>query len=511
MEILLGIDIGTSACKVAAFDALDGKLLAASNQTYQLYHPETNHVEQNADDWWHAVCRGVRDLIDKGVNLTQIAAIGLDGQSWAAVPLDDHGAILARTPIWMDTRATNIAAEIEAKIGAERLFSVSGNPFKANYVTPKLIYWQKYQPELVKHTAKIIGCNAFIAFRLTGAITLDYSQGYAWHCFDEARLCYDTALAEELGIPLRILPELVAPDQVVGRVTAEASRASGLPEGIPVVAGGLDAACGTLGAGVIANGQTQEQGGQAGGMSICLNKPLAHPRLILSPHIVPGHWLLQGGTVGGGGTVNWFARELGAAERQMGVEIGRSPFAIMDDEADGSPLGSRSLIYLPYMAGERSPLWDAKASGAFIGLGYDKTRADLIRAIFEGTAYALEHNIRTAREVGATISEFRAMGGAANSRIWTQIKANVTGITMSIPMADTATTLGAALAAGVGVGIYKDYTSAVAATIRIQRTQVPDPVAHEAYKPFYEIYESLYPILKATMHRLADLKEVSKT
>ncbi|MDD3197917.1 MAG: FGGY-family carbohydrate kinase, partial [Eubacteriales bacterium] len=285
-----------------------------------------------------------------------------------------------------------------------------------------------------------------------------------------------------------------------------AAAQTGLKQGTPVVAGGLDAACGTLGAGVCKPGQTQEQGGQAGGMSICVDSALAHPQLILSPHLVPGQWLLQGGTVGGGGTLAWFSRELGAAEEQIGRENSLSPFIVMDDEASESPLGSRGLIYLPYMAGERSPIWDAKAQGVFFGLGYDKKRGDLIRSILEGTAFALEHNVRIAREVGAEISEFRAMGGAANSRIWTQIKADITGTEFVVPSADTATTWGAAMVAGVGAGVYKSYEQAVDMTVSIQRRHQPDMDKHDAYEPYYEIYESLYPSLKDAMHKLADLK-----
>ena len=506
MVILLGIDVGTSACKTAAFDAENGRVIASSTQDYPVYHPKPGYVEQDANDWWEAVCKGIKDLCNKGVDASQIAAVGIDGQSWSCIPIDKDGEVLARTPIWMDTRADELAREVESQIGAERIFKVSGNPFKPSYVTPKFLHMQKYQPELIAKTDKIIGSNSFIAFRLTGAVTHDYSQGYAWHFFNEAKLEYDKELAADLGVDMRYLPDLVSSDTIIGKVTAEAAALTGLLAGTPVVAGGLDAACGTLGAGVCKPGQTQEQGGQAGGMSICVDSALAHPQLILSPHLVPGQWLLQGGTVGGGGTLAWFSRELGAAEEQIGRENGLPAFAVMDDEASASPLGSKGMIYLPYMSGERSPLWDAKAQGVFFGLGYDKTRGDMIRAILEGTAFALEHNVRVARTVGAEVSEFRAMGGAANSRIWTQIKADITGKPFVVPAADTATTWGAAIVAGVGAGVYASYDEAVDKTISIQRSHQPDMDKHQAYEPYYEIYESLYPTLKDTMHKLADLK-----
>jgi xylulokinase len=508
MEVLLGIDIGTSACKVAAFNAATGLVLATSTQGYPVYHPQPGFVEQDPNEWWQAVCTGVRDVLSQGVSASEIAGIGIDGQSWSAIPIDADGRVLHRTPIWMDTRAAALAATVESRLGADRLFKISGNPFSPSYVTPKVLYWLENQPELMARTDKILGSNAWIGYQLTGQVSQDYSQGYGWHCFDEATLQYDWDLLRDLGIPARLLPDLVPSHAVIGRVTTAAAAATGLLPGTPVVAGALDATCGTLGAGVVSAGQTQEQGGQAGGMSICIDRPLSHPQLILSPHVVPGHWLLQGGTVGGGGTMGWFARELGAEEEAQGRENGTNPFQIMDREADEAPLGSQGLICLPYMSGERSPLWDPKAQGVFFGLSYDKHRGDMIRSILEGTAFALAHNIETARSAGAVITEIRAMGGAANSRVWTQIKTDVLGFPILVPSADTATTLGAALVAGVGVGTYRDYQQAVAQTIRINRSHQPDLARHDLYRPYYDLYKSLYPQLKESMHRLADLKGV---
>ena len=290
-----------------------------------------------------------------------------------------------------------------------------------------------------------------------------------------------------------MIPEVYPCDKIIGRVSGEASRLTGLKEETPVVAGGLDAACGTLGAGVYLPGQTQEQGGQAGGMSLCLNEALAHKSLILSPHVVPGMYLLQGGTVGGGGALKWFRQELG-----NGLS-----FDELTAEAERIPAGADGVVFLPYMAGERSPIWNPDAKGVFYGLSYDKTRGHMIRAVLEGVAFALEHNLRVAEEVGAKVSIMNAMGGSSNSVLWTQIKSDVTGKPIQVPASDTATTLGAAILAGIGCGIYSSYQEAVEKTVAITRFHEPDEANHELYRRSMELYLELYRDLEKTFSAYA--------
>ena len=503
-SILLGIDLGTSACKVTAF-AENGDVICAVNEGYPLETPKPGWVEQHPDCWWAAVCRACRDIASH-VDSTAIAGIGIDGQSWAAVMLDDAGQVLAPCPIWMDTRAASLCEDLKARWG-EKLFNISGNPLSPSYTLPKVLYWMQHEPALMQRAASVLQSNSFIVYRLTEVLSQDVSQGYGWQIFDQQKLDWDKTMASALGIPDYLLPPIVPCHQVVGTVTAEASRQCGLPEGIPVVAGGLDAACGTLGGGVIRPGQTQEQGGQAGGMSICLDHPASHPQLILSAHVVPGRWLLQGGTVGGGGALNWFARELGGYEALQKETLGQSVFEQFSDEAAAVSPGSDGLIFLPYMAGERSPLWDPAACGVFFGLGYDKSRAHMIRAVMEGTAFALRHNLETAVHAGAEVSEMITVGGAGNSRTWTQIKADITGKIIHVARSDTATTLGAAMLAGVGVGVYRDFDDAAARLVVLTRTHTPDQSHRLYYERNYTLYRQLYPVLKPYMTTMAQWKE----
>lgn len=500
-QYLMGIDIGTSACKVAVFD-VDGSVIASAGGDYKVYYPKPGWAEQNPEEWWEAVCLAVPAALKKGrISGRDIAGIGIDGQSWSAIPIDREGRTLANTPIWMDTRAEDICRRVGERIGEERIFEVCGNPFKPSYTTPKILWFQKHMPEVYRDTYKILQSNSFIAYKLTGQVTQELTQGYGLHCFDMKKGVWDEEMCRELGVPLRMLPDISKSHTVIGTVTEKAAAACGLISGIPVVAGALDAACGTLGAGAVHPGDTQEQGGQAGGMSICMDTYQADPRLILSFHAVPGQWILQGGTVGGGGVMRWLEREFGAYERMAGKEAGKSSLEMFNELAAKVNPGSDGLIFLPYMAGERSPVWDSYAKGVYYGLDFSKTKGHFIRAAMEGAAFSLRHNLDIAEQAGAKAGELRAMGGAANSLLWTQIKSDVTGKNIVVPSSDTATTLGAVMLAGVGTGIYKSFEEAAKRTVVNKRFHEPDEACRKVYDDNYKTYLKIYDNLKGVMRQ----------
>ena len=464
---LLGIDIGTSSCKAALFRD-DGTVAASGGSDYPVSYPQRGWAEQDPENWWQGVCRAVRNMLsESGIDPSDIAGIGVDGQSWSAVALDREGKVLCPTPIWTDTRCADLCREVTKQIPEEELFGLCGNPASPGYTWPKILWYRENRPEVFGQTDRILQSNSYIVWKLTGEISQDISQGYGLACFDMRKGCWDREMQKRLGIPEGMLPEVVPCHQIVGRVTLKAAEMTGLKEGTPVAAGGLDAACGTLGAGVVSTGQTQEQGGQAGGMSICIDRYAADPRLILGFHVVPGRWLLQGGTTGGGGALKWL-------RETMCPELS---FEEMSSLAEKVPTGSGGVVFLPYMAGERS------------------------RACMEGVAYALRHNLETAEAAGARAKTLRAMGGSANSRIWTQIKADVTGCGIEVPGSDTATTLGAAMLAGVGTGVWLSFEEAVKQTVRVRETYEPNPETKDVYDRGYESYRKLYENLKDLMKK----------
>ncbi|NCC44937.1 MAG: carbohydrate kinase, partial [Clostridia bacterium] len=465
-----------------------------------VYYPKPGWAEQDPREWWDAVCKAIKETLMQGnIDPQEIAGIGIDGQSWSAIAIDKEGEVLTNTPIWMDTRTQDICDRLTEKIGKEKIFQLAGNSLQPSYTTAKIVWYRENLPEVYKKIDKILQSNSYIAFMLTGQISQDLSQGYGLHCFDMRTGTWDEKMCEELEIPRHCLPDIVSSDTIVGRVTAKAAFQTGLLEGIPVVAGGLDAACGTLGAGVLHDGETQEQGGQAGGMSICMDTFESDPNLILGFHVIPDKWLLQGGTVGGGGVMRWFEREFADYERSREGVCGKSSLVQLNEIAEEIAPGSEGVVFLPYMAGERSPIWNPDAKGVFYGLDFSKTKGHMVRSCMEGVAYALRHNLEVAEHAGAKAEVLRAMGGSANSLLWTQIKADITGKPIIVPSSDTATTLGAAMLAGVAVGMYKDYEEAVALTVKETRRHVPNIDNKKVYDKNYRTYLTLYHSLEYLM------------
>ena len=498
-NLLMGIDIGTSSCKVAVFTET-GELVASKTKGYDVYYVKEGWVEQNPNQWWDCVVAAIKEAIsENGIDPLDIKGIGIDGQSWSAIPIDKDGKVLANTPIWMDTRASEICTKLREEIGEDKIFELCGNPVEPMYTTPKILWFKENMIEVYEKTYKILQSNSFIAYRLTDEISQDISQGYGLHCFDMRKGIWDKEMCERLGIDINILPDKIFKcHEIVGVITKKASLKTKLAIGTPVVAGGLDTACGTLGAGVIHAGQTQEQGGQAGGMSICLDKFKSDKSLILGYHVVPDKWLLQGGTVGGGGVIRWFEKEFCEYERGMAGEYGGNSFDMMNTEARDINVGSDGVVFLPYMAGERSPIWNKDAKGVFYGLDFSKTRAHMIRACFEGVAFSLKHNLDVAEKAGAYVDKLYATGGSANSELWTQIKADITGKQIIVPSSDTSATMGAAMLAGVGVGIYKDFEDAVTKYVKVKRTHEPNTES-QTYQKNYRTYLELYRNLKDLM------------
>lgn len=498
-NFLLGIDIGTSSCKVAIFNT-NGKVISSANGNYDILYGESGFVEQNPNDWWETICSAIKKVLEiSKINSKNIIGVGVDGQSWSSIPIDKDGHLLANTPIWLDTRSANICEELNKNIGSDKIFQLAGNLLQPTYSTAKILWYKKNMSDMYSKIDKILQSNSFIVYKLTGNYSQDLSQGYGLHCFNMKKGTWDETMAKELGIPTKFLPEIYRCHDIVGKISKQASKLTGLFEGTPVVAGGLDAACGALGAGVINKGQTQEQGGQAGGMSICMDEYKADERLILGYHVVPNRFLLQGGTTGGGGVMRWFEKEFGDFERIEATKNGTNSFEIFNKLAQTINAGSDGLIFLPYMAGERSPIWNHNAKGVFFGLDFEKTKGHMIRSMMEGVAFSLKHNLDVAKEIGVDVSVLMAVGGAANSSVWTQIKSDVCSKEIIVPDSDMATTLGAALLAGVGVGVYKDFEDAVKVVLE-KKKYIPNFNNSEIYQKNYETYLELYKNLELLMN-----------
>ena len=500
MTYLIAIDVGTSSTKTALRDA-GGRLLAEASAGYAVHHPFPAWAEMDVELWWQAACTTVRQVVAQaGIDPLAVGGIGVDGVSWTLIPVDRDLRPLCPAMIWLDRRAEAEAAWLRAQPEAEAWVALNANPLDAAYVTPKLLWLREHAPEIFETAHCFLNSTGFLVARMSGALTCDITQAYAYHFFDVHHDRWDAPAAQRLGIPLEKLPELVQPLSVVGQLTARAAQEMGLVQGIPVIAGGLDAAVGALGAGVVRLGQTVDQGGQAGGMLMSVDRVIVEPLLIFSHHVLPGQYLLQSGTVGGG-ALGWFRDVLGQAER--------GSFEQMSAQAAQSPPGAHGLIFLPYMAGERTPLWDTNARGVFFGLSYKTSRADMLRAMMEGCAFSVYHGLCIAEAHGARVGEWLGDGGAARSAIWCQIKADVTGrpfvVARQADGSEGGHTLGlfAMTAQAIGLCALWELPDFVERLLPERKVYTPSMENHAMYQELFGVYRRLSEKMKEDFAALA--------
>lgn len=494
---IVTIDQGTSSTKTALWDP-EGRLVAEAAAAYELDRPRPLWAEIDADRWWDALCGTVAAVLARaGVPGSDVGCIALDGIGWTLVPVDAGIRPLASAMTWLDRRAEPEAARLRAAPDAKHLIDLVANPIDAAYITPKLEWIRTHRPEVFDAARWFLTASGFLTARLTGEATCDLTQAYGFHCFDIRRERWDMDVAARLAIPADRLPPLRSACDVAGVVTRQAAGATGLAPGTPVLVGALDAAVGALGGGVTRPGQTQDQGGQAGGMGMSVSTVVVEPRLIFSHHVLRGQYLLQSGTVGGG-ALRWLREVLGR---------GQASFEEFTTEAATAPAGCRGLLFLPYLAGERTPLWSSTARGVFIGLSYATTLAEIVRSVMEGCAFAVLDNLRVAEATGVRVAEWLGTGGAARSAVWNQIKADVTGrpfvVARRADGGEGGHGLGLFALAAESIGL-----AAAADTVEqllpSRRTFEPDPARHARYAELFEVYHEVSRGLLPAFDHLAE-------
>ena len=513
-QYILTVDIGTSSTKTVLWTE-NGKQVAEASESYSLIRQHPSWAEMNAIDWWKATCTTVRKVITSaGADARQVVGIGVDGLGWTLLPVDSQGEPLRPAMIWLDRRAEEEAAWLRSLPEASRLVDLVANPLDAAYITPKLIWLRKHEPETFEKTYKFLTSSGFIVARMTGSFTCDYTQAYGYHFFDIRQEQWDPQAAALAGVPLEKMPTLYPPTAVVGELNSIAANMTGLVEGIPVIAGGLDACVGALGAGAVRLGRAVDQGGQAGGMALHVDQVIVEPRLIFSHHILPGKYLFQSGTVGGG-TPSWFRNTLGQAEVNAADLLHCSPFQLMSQQVEASSPGAHGLIFLPYMAGERTPLWSSSARGVFFGLSYKTTRADILRAIMEGCAFAVYHNLLIAEQKGACVKEWIGIGGAAQSSAWCQIKADVSNRPFVVARLKNGKegghNLGLYAMVAHAIGIINDIPGTIENLLPKRKVYEPSQSRHEMYSDLFQVYSHLSEKLLSDFDALAAVTDKHQT
>ncbi|HHV62517.1 MAG TPA: xylulokinase [Firmicutes bacterium] len=504
---ILAHDLGTSGNKASLYDA-SGKLVASSFYGYEPVYLSVTWVEEDPGDWWEAVCSSTRALLrDSGIPPSAIACITFSGQMMGCLPVDAGARPLRRAIIWADHRATEQAMRLEDSLGGiEAIYGLTGHRVNAGYSIPKIMWIRDNEPDIYARARKFLNAKDFIVAKLTGRFATDYSDASGMGALDLRTRSWSVQVLDAAHIDVDKLPDLHASRDVVGEVTAGAAEETGLAPGTPVVIGGGDGVCATAGAGVVREGEGYICIGSSSWAALATGEPIldARMRTFTFVHLDDRMYSPCGPMQAGGGSYNWARHVLSPVESIVAADLGLSPYEVMNEEARTVPAGAERLVYLPHLMGERSPYWNPQARGAFVGLTSKHGRPHMIRAILEGVAFHLRM-IMDAFEEYTHVDRVRVIGGGARSELWRQIMADVLRKPVLRPrFLEEATSLGAAIAGGVGVGIFKDF-SVAEDLVEIVDIQEPNPDNAEIYDGLYRVFKDTYRALEPIYRELAEL------
>ena len=504
-SIVIGIDVGTGGCKVAAFD-LRGRLITESFKEYPVHHPRVNWAEQDPDEWWNAVCRALREVTSK-VTSGDIIAVGLTSQREAFVPIDKRGRKLYNSIIWLDMRAIRQADEIRRRISQEEVLKITGVPIDHIFSAPKLLWIKENLPNVFKKIETILFTKDYIAFKLCGEIATDYTMASRTMLFDIHKLKWSDYICETLGIPTSILPPVKGSWEVIGEVTGDASRLTGLPKGTPIITGGGDRPCEALGAGVIEEGEVNIGTGTGTVFEVPISEPRPDPHGLIDCccHVVPNTWEYEIIINATGESLRWFRDNFGHEEVYRSKEEGISPYELFDRMASRVPPGANGLFYYPYLWGARAPKFDPLAKAVFIGFTHAHKKPEFIRAIFEGVAFQYVETLQLIKRLDVHVKRIIMTGGEARSDVWNQIKADIIGMKIEVPKILYAAALGACILACIGIRVYKDFRLAIRNMVRIAKTYKPRPEVHARYAKIYEIYQRVYTYISKCFKMLSEI------
>jgi xylulokinase len=509
MSIVLGLDTGTSGTKAIAMDE-SGKLLASALVEYPLYSPKPGWAEQDPADWKRAAFEALSELASK-IDAAEVKGLGLTGQMHGSVFLDGGNRVLRHALLWCDQRTAKQCDAITSKVGAEKLIEMVSNPALTGFTAPKILWLRDNEPAVYEQVRKVLLPKDYIRYELTGEFATDVADASGTLLLDVKNRCWHKELLSILEIDPVLLPETFEGPEVTGKLTREAAEKTGLPAGIPVIAGGGDQAAGGVGCGIVQKGVLSASLGTSGVVFAFADDISTDPegRVHTMCHSVPGKWHTMGVVLSAGGSLQWFRNTLADAEMAVAKQTGRDPYEYITEAAAAAPPGSEGLLFLPYLTGERTPHKDPFARGAFIGLSIRHTKAHMARAVLEGVAFAMRDSCEIMRGMGIGISEIRASGGGARSPLWRQIMADTGRAPMVTINVDEGPAYGAAILASIAAGMYESVAETCDAIISETGRIDPDPEKAAVYDAWYREYQQAYQALAPGFRRAAELLEDS--
>ena len=504
-QYILAHDLGTTGNKASLYNG-EGTLLASAFYGYGLSLPKVGWAEQDPEDWWQAVCVSTQQLLaNAAVPAAEIACVVFSGQMMGCVLVDRQANPLRSALIWADMRAGAEAQAIIDGVGMEEAYRITGHRASSSYSGAKILWVRNHQPDLFRGAYKFLQAKDFAVARLTGNFVTDHSDASGTNLYDLEAGDWSAAILDAVHLDRNLLPELHASSDVVGEVTAQAAAQTGLAVGTPVVIGGGDGCCAAAGAGVVREGSAYNYIGSSSWIGLATRQPVYDPslRTFTWAHLVPGMFSPCGTMQAAGGSYQWLRDNFALPEKEAGAKLGVSAYELMNLQAAQSPAGANGLLFLPYLLGERSPRWNPQARGAFLGLTMKHTRADMIRAGLEGITFNLRVILEAFLEQNTPVEAMRVIGGGARGRVWRQIMADIYGLPVLRPaILEEATSMGAAIAGGVGVGIFSDWSVAERLT-PIVDTCVPDASLKAPYDRQYALFNRAYAALEPLFDDMA--------
>ena len=503
---LLGLDIGTTSCKAALFSA-DGDILSQATREYPILAPHPGWAEQDAEHVWRLAWDALTETLRSAGNAAP-RALALSVQGEAVIPVDAAGNALRLAILGMDTRTGRQNEWLRNHFGAAELFRRTGMPLHTINTLPKLLWLRQHEPDIWRRASRFLLYEDFMLQKLGGEAVISHCLASRTQMYNLTAVDWDDDILSACGIGReRLAPLAPKHGGRVGALRSELATALGLSQEVVLVAGGHDQACAALGSRVTKPGLAMVSTGTAEVVEVALaypslTPPLERGNISVYRHVVPELYLAMTLNHSGGLLLRWFRDTLCASERDAARTCGIDPY---DAILQGAPSHPTDLLLLPHFAGSGTPWMDTASLGAILGLSFGTTKGVLAKACLEGLCYELRMNLEVLAEGGVTVDTLHAVGGGARSPLWLQLKADVLDLPLWVPQITDAACLGAALLAGVGVGVYENLDAAVEVAVH-ERTRIwPRPERVEAYDKRYALYRQVYPTLRELLHRLHTL------
>jgi xylulokinase len=510
VDYLMGVDLGSTSLKAVIYD-LDGNAVAGASRPTELVHPDADHPDWavwQPEQIFGSTAAAIRDAVGQLNDARAIKGLAVTGMGMDGLPIDGDGRWLYPLISWHDPRTQPQFDWWRANVTAEKTFSIGGNPLWPINSALRILWMAENEAETLARADKWLLIEDFLNFMLCGRRATDYSMASCTALFDQRTRTWSEELLELSGIDRRLLCDVHPSGTLLGEVHAEAARATRLPEGTPVVLGGHDHLCGALPVGAFRPGVVLDVTGTWEIVETVTAQPVLAPDLqetgmTVQAHVARGMYATWGSNVAGE-MLEWYRRQFGVPTAPQAEHEGDADWDRLMAAAAASPPGARRVMFLPHMSGASCPVVDPNSLGALVGLSNRAMHGDLLRAIIEGLDYQFL-DIVTAMEscLGSKLEKFVAVGGATRNEFWMQNKADVVGRPVEVPAVQEATPLGAAILAGIGVGLYQDEQDAFGRVCRPGKTYQPDPDLSARYAEWFQVYRQLYPSLKPVSHQLS--------